>query len=80
MLVQFISMCSLILHVLLKDGESTNGGFTNNSKTAFKVDSPDENRFLLQSANALVVSQQYYKGRQLGLWVTYHRNDSSGCV
>ena len=36
---------SLILHVLLKDGESTmNGGFTNNSKTAFKVDSPDENR------------------------------------
>ena len=44
MLMQFISMCFLILHVLLKDGESTNGGFTNNSKTAFKVDSPDENR------------------------------------
>ena len=69
-----------LVHVLLKDGESTNGSFTNNSKTAFKVDSPDENRFLLQSANALVISQQYYKGRQLGLCAIYHCNDSSGCV
>ena len=40
MLEQFTPICSLILHVLVKDGESTNGGFTNNSKTAFKEDRP----------------------------------------
>ena len=35
MLVQFIPLC-VILHVLFIDGNSTNRGFTNNSKTAFK--------------------------------------------
>ena len=84
MLVQCILICSLILHVLLKDGESTmNRGFTNDSKTAFKegrLTRYEQRDSFLQSANALVVSQQYYKGRQLRLCAIYHCNDSLGCM